>query len=247
MKKDTPTEVRRKLKQQLYRERTVWTKDGYQPLCAICGEPPRKGMALQMHEAFITRGDVRGNKELGYDIMSRYNCVLVHADCHEHANSEENLRKCALNILEHEGYKNTRKWLNCMDARMLTNTAKVAKRILFEVSREPIKTHDQLDERIPMDCKVCGKDVFKHTKKDVEDCLKEAGVSTRGQNPIGLLSQLKVKVSFNRKSGWIKYDKGVINNSKDLDLDLLRLSLTGDEVKAPKKIEKKEKVDDTGE
>lgn len=245
MSKDTLTSVRRSLKQQLYKKRTVWTKNGYQPLCAICGEPPEKGMALQMHEALITRGDVQGNKELGYDIMSKYNCVLVHANCHDYANSDENLRKCALNILNHEGYNQTRKWLNCMDARMLTDTAKVAKRILIQVSHEAPKNNDQLDERIPMDCKVCSKDVFKHTKKNVEDCLKEAGVSTRGVDPISLLSQLSVKISFNRRGGWIKYEKGVIEDSKDFDLDLLRLSLTGDGIEAPKKVEKKEKEDDS--
>lgn len=136
MHEDTVTEVRRKLKQTLYKRRVEWTKQGYQPLCAICGEPPRGG-ALQMHESLITRGDVQGNTELGYDIMTRYNCVLVHSDCHEYANTEEGKILCAKNILKWEKYKSVRRWLGCMRGMMNSTIPTEAIRLL-------IRTRDSL-------------------------------------------------------------------------------------------------------
>lgn len=131
MNEDTVTEVRRKLKQTIYNRRKEWTKQGYQPLCATCGEPPRSGEALQMHETFITRGDVQGNPELGYDIMTRNNCVLIHSDCHEYANSEEGKFKCAINILKYEKYRNVRKWLGCMRGMMNSTIPTEAIRLLI--------------------------------------------------------------------------------------------------------------------
>lgn len=243
MDKDTITEVRRKLKKQLYRERAEWTKNGYQPLCAICGEPPKDGRALQMHEALITRGDVMYNTELGYDIMTRYNCVLVHADCHEYANTDEGKFKCAQNIYKYEDYQKIYKWLNCMSARMSSTTAEEAKRLLLLVKRDAQNTKQPLRERKPMKCKVCGKDIFQHSEKEVNECLKDAGISTRGENPLSLLTKLKVKVTFNHRHGWIRYPGGQIDNSKDVDLDLFRLCLTSDEIKAPKKEEKEDDSD----
>lgn len=245
MDKDTITEVRRKLKKQLYRDRTVWTKDGYQPLCAICGKPPKDGMALQMHEALITRGDVMYNTELGYDIMTRYNCVLIHADCHEYANSEEGKFKCAQNILKYENYRRVDKWLNCMNVRMISTTADEAKRLILSVRRNTQNTKQPLRERKLMKCNVCGKDIFKHSEKQAKDCLKDAGISTRGESPLSLLSKLNIKVAFNYRHGWIRYPGGEIEKSEDMDLDFLRLCLTSDKVKAPEKEKKEEKENDS--
>ena len=123
--------VRVELKKKLYRERAKFTKEGYMPLCAICGEPPH-GVALEMHETFITRGDVQGNIELKYDIMSRYNCVLVHGDtnCHKLANTEKGKLACAKHILDHEGFHQIDSWLLCLQNRMLSDTATQARRLI---------------------------------------------------------------------------------------------------------------------
>jgi hypothetical protein len=129
------SKLRRELKSRLYRERTVWTKSGYTPVCAICGEPSTDG-ALQMHETFITRGDVSGNNELVERIMSRYNCVLVDAVCHEDANSDEGVRACAKNILEYESQESVLYWLSMMAVHMKTTTPLQAIQLVKEVYNE---------------------------------------------------------------------------------------------------------------
>lgn len=106
-----------------------------QPVCAICGKPPVSG-ALEMHETFITRGDIRGNKDLLSDIMSRYNCVLVHPTCHQHANSDEGKIACAKDIVEHEGYENVISWLEHIQSQMRSSTPTQAIRLVKEVQNE---------------------------------------------------------------------------------------------------------------
>lgn len=232
MSKEDLSDIRRPLKQSIYRERSRWTKAGYQPLCAICGKPPHNGQALEMHESLITRGDVSGNIELMYDIMTRYNCVLVHRECHVPANSDENKLLCAVNILQYEDYRKVNKWLNCMNTRMLSNTARVAKSLLIEASRHPELQH-RFSERITMECKICNEDVFTHSEKKAKDCLKSAGITVKGKEPIGLISELSVPVTINYKHNHIRYDGGEIT-SEDIDLDLLRLCLTSDKIEVPK-------------
>jgi len=129
-------EIRAQLKHTLYRDRAEWTKQGYQPLCAICGEPPRNNRALEMHETFLTRGDVVGNKELKYDIMTRNNCVLVHSECHIYANSDYNKNACAFNILKYEKYSRVRKWLVCVNKRMHGTSASEAIKLIDQVYKE---------------------------------------------------------------------------------------------------------------
>ena len=129
------SKLRRELKSRLYRERTAWTKNGYTPVCAICGEPSTDG-ALQMHETFLTRGDVSGNKELVERIMSRYNCVLVHAVCHEDANSDEGKKACARNLLEHEKPEEVFGWLSIMALHMKTITPLASLQLAKEVYDE---------------------------------------------------------------------------------------------------------------
>lgn len=96
-------------------------------------------------------------------------------------------------------------------------------------------------------CNVCGKDIFKHSEKDAKDCLKEANVSLRGESPLSIISRLGIKVTFNHKHGWIKYDGGEIEGSKDMNLDFLRLALTSDVVKGKPKDEKPEELEELDE
>lgn len=127
---------RRILKANIYKERVKWGESGYEPTCAICGQPPKNG-ALEMHESLITREDVRGGgKELIYDIMIKHNCVLVHADCHVFANTEMGKKNCIKNILEYNKYEDVKAWLKCLDARMKSNTAKVSLQLVKEVYDE---------------------------------------------------------------------------------------------------------------
>jgi hypothetical protein len=135
MNKAAISKQRERLKSALYKKRVVFGPKGYEPRCAICGEPPREG-ALQMHESLITRGDVSGNWELIYDIMTGYNCVLVHKDCHEYANTEEGKRVCAKNILEWCAKDDITRWLGCLSRKMRSGTAREAIRLIEEVSNE---------------------------------------------------------------------------------------------------------------
>ena len=126
---------RERLKSALYKKRVEFGINGYEPMCAICGKPPRNG-ALEMHESLITREDVRGRLELTYDIMTGYNCVLVHKDCHEHANSEEGKKACAENILKYNNHVDVLNWLGCLNRRMRSSTARQAIRLIEEVHNE---------------------------------------------------------------------------------------------------------------
>jgi hypothetical protein len=93
-------------------------------------------------------------------------------------------------------------------------------------------------------CNVCGKDILKHSEKEAMSCLKEANISLRGESPLSILSRLGIKVTFNHKHGWIKWDGGEIEGSKDMNLDFLRLALTSDVVKGKPKNEALDNLDD---
>ena len=89
-----------------------------------------------MHEAILTRGEVRGNKELLPEIMVPENCVLVHSSCHEHANSTENTKRCIADLIKHEGYKSVISWLLHMDALMKSGLPREKIQLVKEVYDE---------------------------------------------------------------------------------------------------------------
>jgi hypothetical protein len=135
MDKGMISKQRERLKSALYKKRVEFGPNGYEPMCAICGKPPNNG-ALEMHESLVTRGDVSGNLELTYDIMTGYNCVLVHKECHEHANSEEGKRACAKNILKYNNYEDIMRWLGCLCRKMRSSTARQATYLIKELHEE---------------------------------------------------------------------------------------------------------------
>lgn len=96
-------------------------------------------------------------------------------------------------------------------------------------------------------CNVCRKDIFKHSEREVKDCLKEANISLRGESPLSIVSRLGIKVTFNHKHKWIKWDGGEIEGSKDMNLDFLRLALTSDLVRGTEKKEKQDELDSSAE
>lgn len=97
-----------------------------------------------------------------------------------------------------------------------------------------------------MKCKVCGRDVFKHSVKDVIDCLKEAGFDAKKDVPTVMASKTGTKVTVNYRQQHILYEKGEIQDSQDMHTDILRVCLTGKNIpdmadeKQTKKTNKKE-------
>ena len=91
-----------------------------------------------------------------------------------------------------------------------------------------------------MNCKVCGKSILEHNKSDVKECLEKAGISTKGKSAVGIVSEARATVTFNYKHGYLKFEGGEINDSKDMELDLLRVSLTGRNIEAPEEIQEEE-------
>ena len=95
------------------------TKAGKYPVCPICKFPI--AVDPDMHEALITKGMVRHNKNIDM-INSRFNCVLRHNQCpdgtHYHtsgAGSWEEYKACVKNLISFEGAKNVANWLQSMD------------------------------------------------------------------------------------------------------------------------------------
>ena len=93
---------------------------------------------MEMHEALLTRGDVSGNLELTYDIMTGHNCVLVHGDtnCHKLANTHDGKRACVKNILKYNEYTLVMNWLGCMVRKMKSYPPREAINLVEEVYDE---------------------------------------------------------------------------------------------------------------
>lgn len=101
------------LKLWLASVRTVFTLDGYKPVCGYCDEPIID--APDMHEVLITRGDIQGNPDLEPVVMVRENCVLVHPKkCHIEAATKEGQKKCIRHLIKYEGKSNLLFWLNTL-------------------------------------------------------------------------------------------------------------------------------------
>lgn len=85
---------RNELKQELIHKRIDMASGGFgfTPRCAICNKELKSG--CDMHEALITRGDIRGQEHLFEYIMVEENCVLVcpggsGSKCHRTADTKE--------------------------------------------------------------------------------------------------------------------------------------------------------------
>ena len=110
-------ESRLDLKRQLYRERAITGR----MVCPICKlELTTGGPGFDMHEVFLTRGDVMGCCDaVKQMIMTAQNCVLVHSeDCHQFAATHEGKLMCAKQIIVHEGFDAIKNWLSHMAQAM---------------------------------------------------------------------------------------------------------------------------------
>lgn len=91
--------------------RSIWTKNGYKPLCPVCGQAIAY-MAPDMHEVFVTRGDVMKNNIDPELVFVRYNCVLVHpGPCHVKAGTKRGQMKCWRQLIKVEGTEPILDWL----------------------------------------------------------------------------------------------------------------------------------------
>lgn len=69
-----------------------------------------------MHEVLLTRGDVQGSpEEVRKMIMTQFNCVLVHPECHTFAGTQIGQAECVLQLLMFNGFHATAEWLKAMD------------------------------------------------------------------------------------------------------------------------------------
>lgn len=104
------------LKQDLMTSRTIFTKEGWKPECGYCGKPIMSGG--EMHEAIITRGDVRLVQRSYQVITNRCNCVIVHSECHASAATKEGAKRILAYLVRYEGRKNMLFWLSSIASQL---------------------------------------------------------------------------------------------------------------------------------
>lgn len=110
------------MKGYLKQTRYEFGEEGIFPYCPICGHAI-KSLAVDMHEAILTRGDIARNKDLQLHIFVKENCVLVHhGSCHNEASTQDGKAKCIRQLIEMEGAKKIYIWLNFMKERMKNDT-----------------------------------------------------------------------------------------------------------------------------
>ena len=98
------------VKSCLASQRRIFTAFGFLPECAYCGKGIRGGP--DMHEHFFTRGDISGNWELLFLIMTDYNCSLLHpGKCHIQAATKKGQRQVIKHVLKWEGRDQVLQWL----------------------------------------------------------------------------------------------------------------------------------------
>jgi hypothetical protein len=115
LKSQTLRVIRTSTKRAILKNRTLLGI----PLCPICDKPLTD--AGDLHEVFITRGDVQSNRsEIQELIHVPMNCAIVHPDiCHIVAqHSEAGKWDCAKQIVKFEGYANVKAWLLDMQMAM---------------------------------------------------------------------------------------------------------------------------------
>lgn len=111
------------------------------PVCPVCGGDLKEA---EVHEVFLTRGDVQGTPaDTQVQIHRILNCVSIHpGDCHLKAQHEQKYKNiCARFILKKEGDKVT-SWLTVMDAILKGGSAKQAIQWIKELQYE-----DELESR----------------------------------------------------------------------------------------------------
>ena len=123
------------LKLRLLSERAVYTPGkGKFPVCPICNDPVMYGG--DMHEALITKGMVRGNKDAD-KINSRQNCVIRHNECPDGqrhnpgVGSEWDFISCLKQIVWFETYGAVIIWLNQMKEYFPVVADQVLQRVMF--------------------------------------------------------------------------------------------------------------------
>lgn len=109
---DDPVRLQRQvLKFLLSTTRVVFTPRGYRPVCAYCNGTIMSD-SMDMHEVFITRGDIRMHPELARYIMVKQNCVLLdHGECHKYAPTKEGQRRCIEHLVKYESLTSIETWL----------------------------------------------------------------------------------------------------------------------------------------
>jgi hypothetical protein len=124
---------RMRLKEELAVARTVFTVDGYVPRCSFCGKGIPSYNGIDMHEALITRGDIRGVKHLEEKIYTRYNCVLLHhVSCHVEAATKQGHRTCVRSLVALEGTA-VLEWLYRMNLEMRSSQVDEQIRMVKEI------------------------------------------------------------------------------------------------------------------
>ena len=115
-------------------------KQGWLPRCGYCDEPIREWkyeFGVDMHEAFLTRGDIQGRPDLAPHIMVRENCAIVHTgDCHLEAQTKEGQRTVAKHLLYWNGKDSIVSWLENLEDDFVGTTITEAINLVSEVANE---------------------------------------------------------------------------------------------------------------
>jgi len=104
--------------------------------CPVCDKPFCAGDGIELHEVFITKGDVMGcSQETKEMINSPFNCVNLHSEkCHLSAqNTPIGKLLCVRQILLFEGVTRVIAWLHQFSALLKTNTAENEVRYIIDV------------------------------------------------------------------------------------------------------------------
>lgn len=138
------------MKSGLVSHRRVFTKYGFLPECAYCGEGIR-GIP-DMNEHFFTRGDIQGNWELMPLIMTDYNCSLVHpggsaSPCHAGIHTKAGQRLAVKHVLKWEGADQVLHWLLAV-ATLFRSTASREAIGLFQSVTEALVKERELFARL---------------------------------------------------------------------------------------------------
>ena len=126
-------ELRKSLKEDLKNQRHV----GYlSSKCPVCDKPFGAGDGIELHEVFITKGDVMGcSQETRQMINSPFNCVNLHSEkCHLSAqHSPIGKLLCVRQILLYEGVTRVIAWLHQFSELLKTNTAENEVRYVIDM------------------------------------------------------------------------------------------------------------------
>lgn len=126
------------MKRSLGQERTTLTPWGWLPRCGLCDKPItgwKSEYGADMHEAFITRGDIHGREDMTPRIMVRENCALVHhGECHQMSATKAGQLVIATHIAYWVGIDAIMDWLDCLEDDFVGTTIQEAKSLVQEIS-----------------------------------------------------------------------------------------------------------------